>query len=86
MKEDVKKAIDNKIEKFNAYVDDAYIEIVEERPILNIVVDSSEVIDLDKITEISRVINDIIDKGNVVSEDYDELDVYAKEKGGEKGE
>ena len=83
MKEEIKKAIDSKIESFNAFVDDAYIENVENRPILNIVVDSSEVIDLDKITEISRVINDVIDNENIVNVDFDELDVYAKSKGGE---
>ena len=83
MKEEIKKAIDPEIESFNAFVDDAYIETVENRPILNIVVDSSDVIDLDKITEISRVINDVIDNKNIVSVDFDELDVYAKSKGGE---
>ena len=83
MKEKIKKAIDPEIESFNAFVDDAYIETVENRPILNIVVDSSDVIDLDKITEISRVINDVIDNKNIVNADFDELDVYAKSKGGE---
>ena len=83
MKEDIKKSINPKIESFNAFVDDAYIENVENRPILNIVIDSSDVIDLDKITEISRIINDVIDNENIVSVDFDELDVYAKSKGGE---
>ncbi len=86
MKEDIKKSINPKIESFNAFVDDAYIENVENRPILNIVIDSNEVIDLDKITEISRVINDVIDNENIVSVDFDELDVYAKSKGGENYE
>ena len=83
MKEEIKKAIDPEIESFNSFVDDAYIETVENRPILNIVIDSSDVIDLDKITEISRVINDVIDNKNIVNADFDELDVYAKSKGGE---
>ena len=86
MKEEVKKAIDPKIKDFNAFVDDVYIEKQEGRPILNIVVDSSDIIDLDKITEISRVINDVIDNENVVNADFDELDVYAKSKGGEESE
>ena len=83
MKERVKKALDPKIKDFNAFIDDAYIEKKENRPILNIVVDSSDVIDLDKITEISRVINDVIDNENIVSDDFDELDIYAKSKGGQ---
>ena len=83
MKEKVKKILDPQISKFSCFIDDVYIEKKENRPILNIVIDSSDVIDLDKITEISRVINDVIDNKNIVNADFDELDVYAKSKGGE---
>lgn len=86
MKESVKKILDPQIEKFNVVINDVYIETVENRPILNIVVDSEEVIDLDLITEVSRVINNVIDEENIIKEDFDELDIYAKSKGGENDE
>ena len=40
-----------------------------------------EVIDLDKITEASRIINKIMDEAREIEQDYDELDIYSKEKG-----
>ena len=40
-----------------------------------------EVIDLNKITEASRIINKIIDENLEVLDDADELDIYSKEKG-----
>ena len=50
----------------------------------NIVLDSEEVIDLNKITEASRIINKIMDENESVLEDSDELDIYSKEKGDEE--
>ncbi len=86
MKEEVKKILDPEIKSFNVVIDDVYIETVENRPVLNIVVDSDDVIDLDLITEVSRVINKKIDEGNIINEDFDELDIYAKSKEGEENE
>ena len=65
----------------NIFVDDAFIEIVEGKKVFNIVLDSDEVIDLNKITDASRIINKIMDEHEEILEDSDELDVYSKEKG-----
>ena len=81
MKEKVKKILDPQISKFSCFIDDVYIEKKENRPILNIVVDSDNVIDLDLITEVSRVINEKLDKENIIEEDFDELDIFSKSKG-----
>ncbi len=81
MKREVKKLLDPLIEEFDVYVDDCFIEKVEGYNVLNIVLDSKEIIDLDKVTLVSRVINEVIDTSNVIKEDYDELDIYAKSKG-----
>ena len=67
----------------NVFVDDAFISEEEGKKIFNIVLDSDEVIDLNKITDASRIINKIVDSNEEVLEDCDELDIYSKEKGEE---
>ena len=81
MKETVASLVDEKIKELNVHVDDAFIGTEEGRKIFNIVLDSDEVIDLNKVTEASRIINDIMDKHEDVLGDVDELDIYSKEKG-----
>ena len=81
MKEIVSELVNSKIKDLGIYVSDAFIEKVENRPVFNIELDSEEIIDLDKITEASRIINEIMDNTDKISEDYDELDIYSKEKG-----
>ena len=81
MKEIVSELVNSKIKDLGIYVSDAFIEKVEGHPVFNIELDSEEIIDLDKITEVSRIINEIMDNTDKISEDYDELDIYSKEKG-----
>lgn len=80
MKEKVSKLVDESIKELNVFVDDAFISRDEGKKIFNIVLDSSEVIDLNKVTEASRIINKIMDSSNLL-EEVDELDIYSKEKG-----
>ena len=80
MKEKVANLVDDDIKELNVFVDDAFISEEEGKKIFNIVLDSSEVIDLNKVTEASRIINKIIDDSNLLG-DADELDIYSKEKG-----
>ena len=51
------------------------------KKIFNIVLDSDEVIDLNRITEASRIINKIMDENENLLDDADELDIFSKEKG-----
>lgn len=81
MKEKIAQLGDEEIKDLNVFVSDAFFENVEGKKIFNIVLDSEEVIDLNRITEASRIINKIIDKNNYLLEDADELDIYSKEKG-----
>ncbi len=81
MKEKIAQLVDKEIKDLNVFVSDAFFENVEGKKIFNIVLDSEEVIDLNRITEASRIINKIIDKNNYLLEDADELDIYSKEKG-----
>ena len=60
MKEKIESLINDKIKELNVFVDDAFIEEVEGKKVFNIILDSEEVIDLNKITDASRIINKII--------------------------
>ncbi len=81
IKEKVASIINSSIEEYNVFVSDAFKETVEGKVVFNIVLDSDEVIDLNRITEVSRVINDIMDNTDEIEQDYDELDIYSEEKG-----
>ena len=60
MKEQVAQLVNESIKELNVFVDDAYISNEEGRKIFNIVLDSEEIIDLNRITDASRIINKII--------------------------
>ena len=81
MLEKIKDLVNTKLEDLSMEVCDAYTEEVEQKIILNIEVDSNEVIDLNKVTAASRIINDILDKEKTILENIDELDIYSKKKG-----
>ena len=86
MKEKIANLINDDIKDLGVYLDDAFITHEEGKQIFNIVLDSDEVIDLNKITDVSRIINKIIDQHEGILEDSDELDIYSKEKGDNKDE
>lgn len=86
MKEIVESLVNSKIKDLNIYVNDAFKSKEEGKTIFNIVLDSEEVIDLNKITEASKIINDIMDNTNEIEQDYEELDIYSKEKGNKANE
>ena len=83
MKEKISSLVNESIKDLNVFVDDAFISEEEGKRVFNIVLDSDEVIDLNKITDASRIINKIVDSNEEVLEDCDELDIYSKEKGEE---
>ncbi len=81
MKEEIENLVNDKIKDLNVFVEDAYISNQEGKKIFNIVLDSNETIDLNKITDASRIINEIMDKEENILKDIDELDIFSKEKG-----
>ena len=81
MKETVANLVNEEIKELNVFVDEAFISEEEGKRIFNIVLDSEEVIDLNKITDASRIINKIMDEHDEVLGDIDELDIYSKSKG-----
>ncbi len=81
IKDIVSKLVNSKINDLGIYVSDAFKSNEEGKIIFNIVLDSDSVIDLNKITEASRIINKIMDETSLIEQDYDELDIYSEEKG-----
>lgn len=73
------------IKDLNLYVEDAFIKEEEQITSLNIILDSDEIIDLDLITEASRIINPIIDEADLIDKEY-VLDISSKEKGDDTDE
>lgn len=76
MENKIKNVISKPLEDLNMVVD----SISFEKGNLNIILDSDEVIDLDRITEASHLINDILDKEDLIKDSY-MLDISSKEKG-----
>lgn len=81
MKEQITNLVEGKIRDLNVFVDDVFVSTEEGKQVLNIVLDSEDVIDLKLITEASRIINKLIDQNNVLTDDIYEVDIYSKEKG-----
>ena len=81
MKEKIVPLVEEDIRGLNVFVDDVFVSTEEGKKILNIVLDSEEVIDLNLITEDSRIINKLIDQNQVLDDDIYEVDIYSKEKG-----
>lgn len=81
MKEKIVHLVEEDIRELNVFVDDVFVSTEEGKQILNIVLDSEEVIDLNLITDASRIINKLIDQNQVLDEDIYEVDIFSKEKG-----
>ena len=76
MEEKIKSLISTPLKELNMVVD----SISFEKNSLNILLDSDEIIDLNRITEASHLINDILDKEDLIKDSY-VLDISSKEKG-----
>ena len=82
MKDKVKKLIDPVVESLELFVSDAYYSNEEGVKTLNIELDSDNVIDVNRITEATKLINPVMDDNNLC-DDVDVLDIHSKEKGDE---
>ena len=81
MKSSIEKLVKEDISSLGVFIDDVFIEKVENKDVLNIVLDSKEVIDLNRVTEASRIINKKLDSSNLITDNIYEVDIYSKEKG-----
>ena len=82
MESKVKELLDDKIKDLNLFVSSVYYSNEDGIKTLNIELDSNEVIDVNKITEATKIINPIMDDNNLC-DDIDVLDIHSKEKGDE---
>ena len=82
MKDKVINKVNPAIEKLNMFVSDVYVSTEENIKNLNIELDSDEVIDVNRVTEASKIINPIIDELDLIEGEYI-LDIHSKEKGDE---
>ena len=80
MEEKVKTLVDGNIKDLGLFVSSVYYSTEECVKTLNIELDSNEIIDVNKITEATKIINPIMDDNNLCN-DIDVLDIHSKEKG-----
>lgn len=80
MEEKVKSLVDDKIKDLNLFVSSVFYSTEEGIKTLNIELDSDDVIDVNKITEATKIINPIMDENNLCN-GIDVLDIHSKEKG-----
>lgn len=76
MEQKIRKVLEKPLLEKNIVID----SITYEKENLNIILDSSDTLDLDKIVEASKLINDILDKEYFIKDKY-LLDISSKEKG-----
>lgn len=85
MEEKVKSLVDPKIKDLNLFVSKVYYTTEEGLKTLNVELDSPNVIDVNLVTEATKIINPIMDDNNFCI-DIDVLDIHSKSKGDDQFE
>ena len=80
MEEKVRKIIGDSLNDLNLRVDSVVYEKENGVNYLRICLDSDDVIDLDLIVKATHIINPLMDKENIIKDEY-HLDIYGKSKG-----
>ncbi len=80
MEEKVRKIIGDSLNDLNLKVDSVVYEKENGHNFLRICLDSPDTIDLDLIVKATNIINPLVDKENIINEEY-HLDIYGKSKG-----
>ena len=78
MKEKVEALLKDVLDELNLFVSDVYYSEEEGVKALNIELDSDDVIDVERITEATKIINPIMDQAEL-TKDIDVLDIHSKE-------
>lgn len=82
MKDDVIRAIGNKLDELNVRIYDVFLEKEGKSEYLRVVLDADFIIDIETVVKATKIIDPIIDKMDIIKDEYI-LDVYAKSKGDE---
>ncbi len=80
MEEKVKEIIKDSLIKLNMTVDSVKYEKEGNTNYLRICLDSEDIIDIEKIVSATKLINPLIDKEDLINDEYI-LDIYGKSKG-----
>ena len=80
MEEKVKKIIGDSLNELDLVVDSVIYEKEHGHNFLRICLDSKNTIDLDLIVKATNIINPLMDKAELINEEY-HLDIYGKSKG-----
>ena len=77
-KKELVKLVDNSLDEIGMWIDDVIYR--KGNKVLEVIVDSKDVITIDDVVKATKIINPIIDENNFIDEKYI-LDVYGKSKG-----
>ncbi len=80
MEEKIRNLVGDKLAKLDLWIDEVKLEKEDSNLFLRIALDSKNIIPLNKVVMATRIINPLLDKADLINEEYI-LDVYAKEKG-----
>ena len=80
MEEKVRRIIGDSLNDLNLRIDSVIYEKENGVNYLRICLDSDDTIDLDLIVKATHIINPLMDKENIINEEY-HLDIYGKSKG-----
>ncbi len=80
MKEQISALVDEKIKALNLVVSN--VQVVQEDGVksLEIELDSTDIIDLDRVTQATEIINPILDASGLIDATIDVVDIYGKSK------
>lgn len=81
MLEKIREEIEKPLSEIGIIIDEIKYEKEGSNNFLRIVIDKETVVDLDTCVEATNIINDILDKIDVIEDTYI-LDISSKEKGG----
>ena len=77
-KKELVKLVGNSLDEIGMWIDDVIYR--KGNKVLEVIVDSKDVITIDDVVKATKIINPIIDDNNFIDEKYI-LDVYGKSKG-----
>lgn len=80
MKEEIIKLVGDSLDPLNMHIDDVIYTKQGKQSTLDIVLDSDEPINIDRIVEATHIISPLLDKEDLIKEKYI-LDIYGKSKG-----
>lgn len=80
IEEKIRNLIEDSLKKEDIWIDTIKYEREGNNNFLRIIVDRNKSIDVDTIVEVTKIINPILDKADIINDSYI-LDVSSKEKG-----